>query len=66
MMFSGVIAFSFSAGALTNFISEIDAKGSNIDEKIAVLDKLQDEYKLPVELYSQIKKNIRSNYMQDT
>ena len=35
------------------------------EEKIAVLDRLHKEHSLPLAVYSQIKKNIKSNYIRD-
>lgn len=65
MMFSGVIAFSFSSGVLTNAIQQMEEQSAIFEEKIGVLDRLQAEHKLPMQLYSQIKKNLRSNFIKD-
>jgi Trk-type K+ transport system membrane component len=43
-MIIGVIAFSMASGALTNYISSEDQKNAAYEDKMKVLEELQDKY----------------------
>ena len=64
-MVTGVIAFSFASGSLTNFIQQEDRKGELYEKKMSVLDKLFRETVFPPGLYTEIKKNLKGNYSED-
>lgn len=66
LMFVGVMAFSFISGSLSSYLQQQDNFGAVYEEKMAILDKLFQETAIPIELFSQIKKNIRFNFIQDT
>lgn len=59
IMFVGVIAFSFASGALTNYIDKQEQHNQVFSEKNEILDRLYKEYTFPIQLYSEIKKNIK-------
>ena len=65
LMFSGVIAFSFVGGWLTNLIMQSEHENALLAGKIAVLDRLHDEHDFELKLYSAIKMNLKSNYVKD-
>lgn len=65
IMLIGVISFSFASGALTNYISFQDRENAVCDKKLKVLDKLFVKHAFPQELYTQIKKNVKSNYIKN-
>jgi len=51
----GVISFSFASGSLTSIIANIDIDDNKNQDKIDTLNKLFKEYKLPSDLYYQLK-----------
>jgi hypothetical protein len=51
IMLIGVIAFSMASGALTNYISDQEEKQAALLEKMGTLEKLQETYALPRDLY---------------
>ena len=65
IMFIGVIAFSFASGALANYIEKQDEHNEVFAEKNAILDRLYKEHTFPIKLYSELKKNLRHNYLKD-
>jgi hypothetical protein len=50
-MLIGVIAFSMASGALTNYISDQEAKQAALSEKMGTLEKIQESHALPRDLY---------------
>ena len=58
MMIVGVISFSFANNALGLILSQMDKESSILQEKIAVLDKINTKFKIPNELYIKCKKNL--------
>ena len=64
-MIIGVIAFSMASGALTNYISSEDQKSAAYEEKMGVLEELQNKYKMPREMYIEIRRNIEHNFCSD-
>jgi voltage-gated potassium channel Kch len=51
IMLIGVIAFSMASGALTNYISDQEAKQAALSEKMGTLEKIQESHALPRDLY---------------
>lgn len=64
MMLTGVVAFSFADGAFMSIILNNDQQMMEFKENMLTLEKLYEEYKLPLDLYIRIKKFI--SYSKDT
>lgn len=58
IMIVGVFFFSYTSGTLTNMISNQEAHNKNLNDKIIVLNKIYEQYKLPADLYYQTKGTI--------
>jgi hypothetical protein len=58
MMVVGVVSFSFANGSLASIISSYDSKNALYQEKLNILNKAQKEYKIPLDLFIQLKKGI--------
>lgn len=62
LMLLGVISFSFASASLASIFSEFDNKGVTFKDKMAMLNRLQAEYDLPLKLCSNIVKNLSSSF----
>jgi voltage-gated potassium channel Kch len=49
--FIGVLCFSFASGSLTSVIANTDESNNQNQEKLLVLNRIYTEYKLPHDLY---------------
>lgn len=58
IMLVGVIAFSFANGALASILTTYDHESAPIQEKMQTLNKIQNEFDIPHELFLSCKKNI--------
>lgn len=65
IMLAGVIGFAMASGALTNMISQSEAKSKMYEEKMSVLDKLQNDHVMEHDLYKNIKKHIEYNDIEE-
>jgi hypothetical protein len=54
-LIAGVISFSFAIGSLSSMLSNLDAKAAKLKEKLHVLNEIQNEYKIPYELYRRLR-----------
>lgn len=61
LQFIGIIFFSFSAGSITNIISNSDQTVVQSQERLETLNRLQREYEIPPDLYIQILTQIKFN-----
>lgn len=57
-MVLGVIAFSFSTGTLASILQSYDASNREYAEKMTVLNKIYQDYQLPLNLYIKCQKAI--------
>lgn len=57
-MLVGVIAFGFANGTLASIMTNYDNKSGNYQEKMDILNKARDRYKLVPSLYRDIKKTL--------
>ena len=58
IMILGVTAFAAGTGELTNLLSTYDHENSLLQEQIQLLNRLQEEYCLPLTLYENTKQSI--------
>jgi len=58
VMIIGVISFSFANGTLAAILSSTDNANAIMQERMNLLNKINDDYKLPQELFSRIKRNM--------
>ena len=65
IMLIGVIGFSYASGSFTNYIQTQSRVNEVLDGKLELLDRLYKEHEIPHELYTQIRKNLKSNYIKD-
>jgi hypothetical protein len=57
-MILGVFAFSFATGTLASIIATYDSKQGKLQEKLGILDDIQDDYEITVDFYNELSKNI--------
>lgn len=58
MMVVGVVAFSFANGSLTSIIQNYDVQNADYNSKLETLNKIYQDYKLPLDLFIRIKKSM--------
>ena len=61
-MILGVFAFSFATGTLASIIATYDSKQGKLQEKLGILDDIQDDYEITVDFYNELSKNIQYNH----
>lgn len=54
----GVIGFAYASSALTSIITNLDQTNSELKHKIAIIDRIRNEHKIPFKLYLELKKTI--------
>jgi hypothetical protein len=59
LQFIGVLCFSFASGSLTSLISNTEDQQSQVQEKLIVLNRLLTEYKLPKDLYFNLRAQLQ-------
>lgn len=64
-MLIGVFAFTFANGSLASILSSYDVQNAELNEKITVLKKIYDEYKIPPELFINCKKHLEHDSKRD-
>ncbi len=57
-MILGVFAFSFATGTLASIIAQYDSKQGKLQEKLSILNDIQDDYEITVDFYNELSKNI--------
>lgn len=57
-MFIGVTAFTFANGSLASILSSYDEQNVDLNEKLATLNKIKNEYNIPKELYIDCRKHL--------
>ena len=65
MMVIGVVSFSFANGSLASIIANYDNRNAFYAEKLNILQKAQKEYKIPLDLFIQLKKSIKFESQKD-
>lgn len=65
IMLIGVIGFSLTSGALTNFISATERKSEMLEKKLELLNRLNEKHGMEQDLYVSILRNIEHNDMAD-
>ena len=50
LMIGGVFAFSFATGTLTSILTSLDATNKQINEKMAIVNKISERYNLDAEV----------------
>ena len=50
-MLVGVVSFTFATGSLSSIMSSYDATNARLSEKLSILEKIYNEYCLPLGLY---------------
>ena len=65
IMIMGVIGFSYASGSFTSYIQTNAQNNKVLDEKLELLDKLYKEHNFDHMLYTNIRKNLKSNYVKD-
>ena len=61
-MFIGVGCYSFAIGSLSSVISNMDSKTAKLKQKLQTLNDLKQEFRLPRELYSKLKKALKYDH----
>jgi len=51
----GVVGFSFAIGALSSVLSTLDAKSAKLKDKLATLEDIRTEYRIPYTLYRKLR-----------
>jgi hypothetical protein len=51
----GVVGFSFAIGGLSSVLSTLDAKAAKLKDKLASLEDIRTEYKIPYDLYRRLR-----------
>lgn len=57
-MFIGVTSFTFANGSLASILSSYDELNVDLNEKLAILNKIKNEYNIPKELYIDCRKHL--------
>lgn len=65
VMIIGVMSFSFFSGSLASIIQFYDCQNAKYREQLSLLNKLFKEYKLPVQLYSNLKQSLNYQASND-
>jgi hypothetical protein len=64
-MVMGVVIFSLVSSAITSIIQSFDDINEKEEEKLAILNKINKKFDLPIELYSQLVKEIKEQIEND-
>lgn len=64
-MILGVVIFSLVSTAITSIINNFDQIDEKEEEKLTILNKIHKRFKLPIELYSDLVKEIREQIEND-
>ena len=58
LMISGVVAFSYATGMLTQIMANLDSQNAKYKEQILILNKIYNTYEFPLVLYSKVKNSL--------
>lgn len=58
VMVIGVIGFSYATGTLSSIIQNFDAQDVQQKQKLVVLNRVYQEFQLPLDLYLKLKQQI--------
>jgi hypothetical protein len=58
IMLIGVMAFTFANGTLASILSSYDEQNVSLNDQLAILNKIQKEFKIPYLLYTDCKKHL--------
>ena len=64
-MVMGVVIFSLVSSAITSIIQSFDDINEKEEEKLTILNKINKKFDLPIELYSQLVKEIKEQIEND-
>ena len=64
-MVIGVVIFSLVSGSITQIINNFDQIDEKEEEKLNILNKIHKKYNLPIDLYSNLVKEIRDHIAND-
>ena len=64
-MVIGVTAFATATSYMTNLVHNYDAENVRLNEKLLTLNKIKNDYELPLNLYENVKKSLKSQYKND-
>ena len=62
VMIVGVTSFAAGTSTLTNLLQTFDQENKNVQEKIEVLNRIYNQYYLPLQLYENVKKSIKHQF----
>lgn len=65
VMCVGVTAFAAGTSTLTNLLQTFDQEDKNLQDKIDMLNKIYNDYCLPLQLYENVKKSIKYYHKTD-
>lgn len=65
MMVIGVIAFSFANGSLTSIMQNYDVHNAEYQSQLESLNKIYQDFKLPLDLFIRIKKSMGQDIKKD-
>ena len=60
-MFMGGVVMSYSITVLGEIIKQMSRNDTLFEEKMSVLDRIYDKYKIPLDLYTKLRRSIRYN-----
>lgn len=64
-MIGGVTAFAAGTSTLTNLLQTFDQEDKNLQDKLDLLNRIYNEYCLPLQLYENVKKSIKYQHKTD-
>lgn len=64
-MITGQIGLTYAISLLGTILSNWNYESSNLQEKIGVLNNIYRDYKLPLDLYTRLKQNLKFTNEQD-
>ena len=64
-MVMGVVIFSLVSSAITSIIQSFDEINEKEEENLAILNKINKKFDLPIELYSELVKEIKEQIEND-
>jgi hypothetical protein len=62
----GVVGFSFAIGGLSSVLSTLDARAAKLKDKLATLEDIRSEYKIPYTLYRKLRLALNYDHSKNT
>ena len=59
------VRLTFASGSLTNYMQREDKNNEKLDERNKILERIYKDHIFPSKLYIKIRKNLKSNFIQD-